>query len=176
RAALRRRWKLHLALAAGWLLLAGQVLDAFRPTHPDEQRITAGFAMKGLTPIEYVRNQPGVVLHYLRLAAWPHPLCVDYDWPRAESFTAVAPAALTVLALLGGPLWAWVRRPARGFLGAWFFLPLAPTSSIMRIADLAAERRMYLPLAALAVLAAVGGWWAVRALAAHAAWDDRVRR
>ena len=37
-----------------------------------------------------------------------------------------------------------------GFLGAWFWITLAPTSTIVPIAtEVAAERRMYLPLAAL---------------------------
>ena len=35
-----------------------------------------------------------------------------------------------------------------GFLGLSFFFILAPTSSIIPIADLAVEHRMYLPLAA----------------------------
>ncbi|MCE9546981.1 MAG: hypothetical protein K8T25_16020, partial [Planctomycetia bacterium] len=34
---------------------------------------------------EYFRSQPGVVLHYLRLAVWPDGLCVDYGWPVAKS-------------------------------------------------------------------------------------------
>ena len=40
-----------------------------------------------------------------------------------------------------------------GFLGVWFFVTLAPTSSVVPIAtEVGAERRMYLPLMALAVL------------------------
>ena len=47
--------------------------------------------------------------------------------------------------------------PRLGFLGVWFFLTLAPTSSILPIAtEVGAERRMYLPLMALVALAVVG--------------------
>jgi tetratricopeptide (TPR) repeat protein len=49
-----------------------------------------------------------------------------------------------------------------GFLGGAFFLILAPTSSIAPIRDLAAEHRMYLPLAAVSVLATVGAYQAWR--------------
>ena len=45
-------------------------------------------------------------------------------------------------------------RPAAavGFLGGWFFATLAPSSSVLPLAtEIAAERRMYLPLAALVV-------------------------
>ena len=57
--------------------------------------------------------------------------------------------------LLAATLWALVRKPMWGFLGAWFFLILAPTSSFMPIRDLAFEQRMYLPLAAVIALAVV---------------------
>jgi protein O-mannosyl-transferase len=50
---------------------------------------------------------------------------------------------------LGTTVWAWRRQPALGFLGAWFFLILAPTSSFVPIADVCVEHRMYLPLAAV---------------------------
>jgi tetratricopeptide (TPR) repeat protein len=45
-----------------------------------------------------------------------------------------------------------------GFLGAWLFITLAPTSSFVPIvSEVGAERRMYLPLAAVVVLAVIGG-------------------
>jgi tetratricopeptide (TPR) repeat protein len=50
----------------------------------------------------------------------------------------------------------WRRLPA-AFAGAVFFLVLAPTSSVVPIpTELVAERRMYVPLAALVALAVVG--------------------
>jgi tetratricopeptide (TPR) repeat protein len=61
---------------------------------------------------------------------------------------------VVLLAVTGVALW---RRPPLGFLGAWFFLTLAPASSIVPIAtEVGAERRMYLPLMALAVLVLAG--------------------
>src|SRR6185436_20092673 len=51
--------------------------------------------------------------------------------------------------------WRWDRRLA--FLGTWFFVTLAPASSIVPIlTEVGAERRMYLPLAALVVLIVAG--------------------
>src|SRR5262249_53451776 len=44
-------------------------------------------------------------------------------------------------------------HPRLGFLGAWFFLLLAPSSSIVPIPlETVAEHRMYLPLAAIVIL------------------------
>jgi tetratricopeptide (TPR) repeat protein len=45
-----------------------------------------------------------------------------------------------------------------GFLGAWFFLTLAPTSSVVPIRDMVADRRMYLPLAAVVTLTVIAAW------------------
>ena len=63
-----------------------------------------------------------------------------------------------------------MRRPALGFLGAWFFLILAPTSSFIPIEDAAFEHRMYLPLAALG-----GDFWPSRGWQLFARLQSRRR-
>ena len=61
-----------------------------------------------------------------------------------------------VAVLLAASAWALGRRPALGFLGAGFFLILAPSSSVIPIAtETMAEQRMYLPLVSVAVLGVV---------------------
>ncbi len=72
---------------------------------------------------------------------------------------------------------ALARRPAIGFLGAMFFLTLAPTSSFVPIAsEVGAERRMYLPLAALIVFAVTLGWIVVDRLRARLPARSRTLR
>ena len=110
----------------------------------------------GVSWYGYAATQFGVILRYLRLSFWPTGLCLDYGWPMAKTFTQIVPPALVVVALLvatGVGLW---RRPELGFLGVWFFLILAPTSSIMPIKDLIFEHRMYLSLAAVVVAVVCG--------------------
>ena len=88
-----------------------------------------------------------MLVRYLRLAAWPTELVVNYGWPRALTLTEVLPYALVVVGCLVATALALWRWPTLGVLGAWFFLTLAPTSSIVPIAtEVGAERRMYLPL------------------------------
>jgi Flp pilus assembly protein TadD len=67
---------------------------------------------------------------------------------------------LVIIALITvGTATALIYRPAVGFLGAWFCLILAPTSSVIPIlTEVGAERRMYLPLAAVVVLVVSCGW------------------
>jgi tetratricopeptide (TPR) repeat protein len=59
----------------------------------------------------------------------------------------LAPATVIIL-LIAVIVMAARSLPWVGFLGAWFFVILAPTSSIIPIRDAIYEHRMYLPLAA----------------------------
>jgi Flp pilus assembly protein TadD len=107
----------------------------------------------------YLVNQIQMIARYVGLAFWPRSLVLDYGLPRSLAVSAVVPQALLLLLMLAGTVIALARWPAIGFLGAMFFLTLAPTSSVVPIAsEVGAERRMYLPLAALVVLAVTFGW------------------
>jgi tetratricopeptide (TPR) repeat protein len=149
-AAWRTRWRLYLGLAATWLLLAYLVLGS------DHRGGTAGFA-SGLPWWRYAATQAQAIGLYLRLAVWPHPLVFDYGTGAADRLGAAGPALLLIAGLLAGTglaLWRW---PRAGFLGAWFFLILAPSSSVLPIAtQTMAEHRMYLPLAAIVVAVVLG--------------------
>jgi tetratricopeptide (TPR) repeat protein len=152
RKALRRHWGMYFALAATWLLVFPSFVMAV-----SDRGSSAGFQLP-VAPAVYALTQLGVVLHYLRLAFWPHPLCLDYCWPAAGTPADVLPGAVVIGLLLAGTAALLVLRPAWGFPGAWFFLILAPTSSFMPIADAAVEHRMYLPLAAVIAAVVIGGY------------------
>ena len=171
REALRRRWGFYLALAATAFIVTPSILVAFS-RHP----VTAGFALASVSPLRYARNETGVILHYLRLAFWPSGLCLDYGWPITASILKTVPDAIAVGILLAATLWALIRRPMWGFLGAWFFLILAPTSSFMPLADLAFEQRMYLPLAAVIALAVVAARLLAERLTARLPASQQERR
>jgi cytochrome c-type biogenesis protein CcsB len=111
---------------------------------------------RGTSPLQYALSQPGVILHYLRLAFWPAGQCLDYGWPVAHGFRAIVPPLIALLALLAITLWCMVRHPMLGFVCGGFFLILGPTSSVLPLADLAFEHRMYLPLASVCVQVVLG--------------------
>lgn len=156
---LKARGPAYAGLAATWAILAALVATGARAQ-------TVGFSFEGLTAWRYALTQCGVIVHYLRLAVWPAPLALDYaDWPVAQGLVDALPAGLVVLALVGTTAWALKRAPAIGFLGASVFIILAPSSSVIPIVtEVAAERRMYLPLAAVVTLVVVSGAWLVRRL------------
>ena len=152
REAWRRRWPLYLGLAGTWVLLGDLVVSA------GNFATASTFAQQhGLTWWKYLATQPGVILHYLRLSVWPHPLRFElYAWPLAKTWTAILPPAVVIATLLGATACAWKRHPAWGFVGAWFFLILAPSSSFIPLLDLIYEHRMYLSLAAVVSVVVIG--------------------
>jgi len=138
-----KRWRWHATLFATWsivlLLLRASLLQAQAEHVP--------LVGAGAVRWEYALTQLNVLIHYLKLSVVPYPLCFDYRWPLVESpFDALWPGILTILFALG-TLWALWKRTWIGFVGAWFFVILAPTSSLNPLPDAAFEHRMYLPLA-----------------------------
>ncbi|MBS0633043.1 MAG: tetratricopeptide repeat protein [Verrucomicrobia bacterium] len=155
-----RRWY-YVALAATWLWLGWLVWQA------GQRDGSAGFG-PDLPAWHYALTQCRAVVHYLRLALWPQPLVFDYGMALVRDPAAVLPQALLLLALGAATLFSVIKKHYIGFLGLWFFAILAPTSSLVRvITQTMAERRMYLPLAAVVTLLVLGAyaWLGRRSLA-----------
>ena len=139
---LRRR--VYVGLFSTWIVL-GMVLIAGG---------TVGVAAKnaqslGVTWWQYLLTESRVILHYARLALWPYPQCLDFGWPVVRCWTDAWPSMFVVGMVLGALIWIWRENPATGFLGAWFFLILVPTSSFFPLDSPSYEHRMYLSLAAV---------------------------
>ncbi len=148
REAFRARKRLYLGLAGTWLVLAWLNWSGPRAA-------VGGFSV-GVSPWTYLLNQTVMIARYLRLTIWPRSLVAFYGWPLPFALRDVLPYASLVAILLIVTIVAMRRVPMLGFLGAWFFITLAPTSSIVPIAtEVGAERRMYLPLLAVIALVVV---------------------
>jgi tetratricopeptide (TPR) repeat protein len=128
--------------------------------------------MADARPLEYLRSQPFVWLHYLRLFALPMGLTADTDWTLLPHWydTRLFAGLLGIGGLLGAAYWASLStrlRPA-AFGLAWFALALLPTSSVIPLSELYNEHRIFFPyvgltlafvwLAALAALRLLRTW------------------
>ena len=149
---LKKRGAYYLGLFATWGILIPLVLSG--------RHGTAGFGLD-VSPIDYLRTQAGVIAHYLYLAVIPYPLVIDYGWPIAKSLAQVPPWGVVTVACFGLTCYALLLRKPEAFAGVWLFLLLAPSSSLIPVVtEVAAERRMYLPVAGLVVLAVSSSvWW-----------------
>jgi tetratricopeptide (TPR) repeat protein len=145
--AVRSRRGIYGCLAATWLFLIFLVLAAHGRAG------SAGFG-SGVSWPSYALLQLPALVRYISLGLWPDPLVFDYGPAGAPQTSQVILCGLIVAGLVGATLWALARKPALGFLGASFFLILAPSSSIVPVATEAmAEHRMYLALIPLVILA-----------------------
>lgn len=100
----------------------------------------------------YLYTQAQVILRYMALSLWPVDLCFDYAWePRSYSAIGMLPVLFHAM-MAGASLLFLVRRKWYGFVGVAFYLVLAPTSSVIPVADIAVEHRMYIPLVAIVAI------------------------
>ena len=148
-AALGRRRAFYGGLALTWLVLGGLLLSRLGSN-------SAGFG-GGIGAIAYALNQAPLILTYLKLAIVPFPLVLDYG-PAVPAASPSNWAALGMVVLMvAGVLALWWRSRPLAFLGSWFFVTLAPSSSVVPVfTEVGAERRVYLALAAVVVLAVAG--------------------
>lgn len=154
--AVRRSWPLYAALAATWLLLFALNIGAPRGK-------SAGFGL-GPSLTVWWMTQSQMLLIYLKLVVWPAPLLIHYQLPYLETFGAAWIYVVPVVLLGCATLVLLWRNSPLGYLGCFVFAILAPTSAVPVLTEMGAERRMYLPLAAIVVLFVMGIYKLVQAV------------
>lgn len=169
-------WRRRAALAAPLVALAAVQAAALVPALRGARDV--GFSVPGLDPWRYLLTQARVVPRYLGLLAFPAGQNVDPEIAPSEGLLAPPSSLAGALLLLGLAAAAvaalrWARGRGRASEAApaarvaglgvlWFLALLAPTSSVVPLADPMMEHRVYLASAGI-LLAAV----ALAALAAR---------
>jgi tetratricopeptide (TPR) repeat protein len=131
-----------VGLAAARLFYAGWVTKG------------SGFAfdLGAITPLTYLLTQARTFWEYARLVAVPAALNFDRDFALSTAFDASTSLAWMALAAAAAAAAFGARQQPHLY---WFLgglLLLSPTSSFVPLADLIAERRMYLPLVSFSLL------------------------
>jgi tetratricopeptide (TPR) repeat protein len=104
---------------------------------------SGGGPQAGISALDYFAAQGVVILRYLEMAAVPWGFTIDAEIAQPAWW-------ISVLAWIAIALLAWRSR--------WFLIGLVlllPSSSIFPAQDLAADRRMYLPMVVFCALAAL---------------------
>ncbi|MGA1631726.1 MAG: tetratricopeptide repeat protein [Phycisphaerales bacterium] len=117
----------------------------------------AGLGVVGIAPLEYATLQVRAIGLYVELAAWPATLSIDHG-REALLGTPLPVIGVSAILLAAGTAFIGLLK-ARwwGVPGAIFLIALAPTSSVVPLADVVAEHRMHLALSAIAIVLALGG-------------------
>ena len=148
--ALRRSWPLYAGLACTWLLLLTLNIGSPRGS-------SAGFGL-GTSLTSWWMTQSQVLLMYFKLVVWPAPLLIHYRLPYLETVSQAWMYVVPVAGLLLVTLVLLWRNSPVGYPLAFVLVVLSPTSVVPIVTEMAAERRMYLPLAAIIVLVVVGSY------------------
>jgi tetratricopeptide (TPR) repeat protein len=123
------------------------------------------------TPWENLLTQTNVIIQYFKLLFLPLPnwLNVDHDFQVSKSLFAFPTwiSVSIILLLLILAIFLIKKNRLISFLIAWFFIVLAPTSSLIPIWDIMVEYRLYLPLFSYALLLTLGLHYLYNLLAHH---------
>lgn len=145
--ATRRSRALYAGLALGWVVLVAVNLGGASGLNDARHYVSL--------PVWWA-TQTKVVLLYLKLALWPWPLAIHYAPAYLSTIAAAWPWVLAGSVAVATAGAAVRRRPAARWVVIVMALVLAPTLLVPLPKMMAAERRMYLPLAGLVTLAVVG--------------------
>lgn len=113
-----------------------------------------------ITPWMFFISELRVIVHYLAIFFWPFDISVEYDWKITSSFFTpqVVFPAIILAALVGFiVLNMWRRKRSFTVFGLlWFFIAIAPRSTIIPSPELACDYKTY--LASYGVLLMISVW------------------
>lgn len=119
----------------------------------------------GADPLHYLFTQSFVIVHYLYTFILPVNLSADTDWAYFSNLfdTRVFAGAFILGTLIVAAIrWSFKAEMKPAAFGiAWFFIALAPTSSIFSFAEVMNDHRVFFPYIGLVLVAAnfaVIGW------------------
>ncbi len=121
-------------------------------------RLAPSFIPGGTSRYSYLLTQPFALLHYALTFLFPFSLSADTDWkPFSSLFDDRALIGMVFVVCAVGTAFVTSRRRetrpiAFGIL--WFFLALLPTSSIIPLAEVVNDHRMYFPFVGVVLAAA----------------------
>jgi tetratricopeptide (TPR) repeat protein len=141
----------YLGLFCTWSLLAYLVIQS-----GGNRGGSIGFGINQ-SALSYFLTQGEAITRYLILSFWPHPLVFEYGTFTVTNISGLIPW-LIVLPLIILSFWAFLKKPLLGFLGAWFFIILSPTSLVPGTSQMIVEHRMYMPLVAVLTLSVCGAY------------------
>jgi Tfp pilus assembly protein PilF len=150
--AVKRRLMRLLPYFGTMIIIPLTIMQAKRPV---SEAITGlASTQAGMSGYEYLLTQFRVLVTYMRLLLFPINQNIDYDYPVYNSFfeTPVIISFLILLCVFSLGVYFFRRSRANGdasrilaFGIFWFFITLSVESSVVALADVISEHRLYLP-------------------------------
>jgi len=129
----------YTVLCATWIPLFYLIFNS------NKRGGTVGFGL-GVSTWSYLLTQTKALCIYIKLVLWPRPLIIDYGTQLVRGINEIPLQAIFISGVLIVTLYGLIRKQSYAFLGAVFFILLAPSSSFVPlVSQPIAEHRMYLP-------------------------------
>ena len=139
------RWRFYITFVLG-----GSAVSYYILTGPLSGSVGANL-VGHLSVSSYFLTQLRVLVRYIQILFVPVGLNLDYDFePSISPFEPAVLLSSAILVSIVALAWHLRRsQPIFSFSIFWFFVTLAPTSSIFPILDVIFEHRLYLPMVGL---------------------------
>jgi tetratricopeptide (TPR) repeat protein len=154
-------WALLVAVLIAFMIYRAAIL----PSWAEQTRHEAW-----VTPWIWLMSQWTAYLYYVRLFFWPDALSVDHDF----GYNLTLFAARTFLSLAGVLGWLWLafklgrKHVTFAFATAWYFITLAPESTLSPLAEVINDHRPYLASTlGLSLLFSWALWSVAKRLTSH---------
>jgi protein O-mannosyl-transferase len=113
-----------------------------------------------ITPIQFLISEFKVILHYLLMYIWPFNISVEYDWKLSSSFFSFDSffPFIILLSIFSGAIYTTIKKK-NSFIGfglLWFFITIAPRTTIIPSPELLCDYKAYLASVGWIFLLAVG--------------------
>jgi protein O-mannosyl-transferase len=101
-----------------------------------------------ITPLHFLISEFKVMVHYLLMFLWPSIICVEYDWKLSNSFFSSDSffPFLILMAVLSVVIYTLAKKKTTfiAFGLCWFFICIAPRTTIFPSAELLCDYKTYL--------------------------------
>lgn len=116
--------------------------------------------LEKITPIHFLISQFKVILHYLFIFIWPFNISVEYDWKLSDSFFSFDSFVPFLILLSIAIITCYLLKKDKinifAFGIIWFFIAIAPRSSIIPSAELLVDYKTYLASVGWLLILSVG--------------------
>ncbi|MFA5075498.1 MAG: tetratricopeptide repeat protein [Candidatus Babeliales bacterium] len=158
----KKRFFLYLGFALIFLIILFRYIDfnffikAIKlqlSTGNNRGNIITPHAYDTITASYFLLSQFKVLLHYITMFIWPFSICVEYDWVLSESFFQpnVFFPFFIIMSLIFTSIYMLIKK-TYGFISfglLWFFITMAPRTSIIPSPELVCDYKTYLASAGL---------------------------
>ena len=110
--------------------------------------ILTNHAQDVIKPLEFLISEFKVILHYLWIFIWPFSISVEYDWKLSQSFFATDSLIpfLILFSIFSFLIYLIIKKKnvLISFGLSWFFITIAPRTTIIPSPELLVDYKTYL--------------------------------